>query len=102
VGEVAGRLADVTIITAEDPRTESLDEIMAQIAAGLEHVGRREGSDYYRVGDRAEAIAQAVRLARPEDLVIICGKGHERSMCFGETEVPWSDQEAARRALRET
>ena len=102
MGEVAGRLADVTVVTAEDPRTERLDEIMAQIAAGLGHVGRREGSDYYRVGDRAEAIAQAVRLARPEDLVIICGKGHERSMCFGETEVPWSDQEAARRALRET
>jgi UDP-N-acetylmuramoyl-L-alanyl-D-glutamate--2,6-diaminopimelate ligase len=101
MGEVAGRLADVTVITAEDPRTESLDEIMAQIAAGLEHVGRREGADYHRIGDRAEAIAQAVRLARPEDLVIICGKGHERSMCFGETEVPWSDKEAARRALRE-
>lgn len=102
MGEVAARLADITVITAEDPRTESLDEIMAQIAAGLEHAGRREGADYYRVGDRAEAIAQAVRLARPDDLVIICGKGHERSMCFGETEVPWSDQEAARRALRET
>jgi UDP-N-acetylmuramoyl-L-alanyl-D-glutamate--2,6-diaminopimelate ligase len=102
MGEVAGRLADVTVITAEDPRTESLDEIMAQIAAGLERAGRREGADYYRIGDRAAAIVQAVRLARPEDLVIICGKGHERSMCFGETEVPWSDQEAARRALRET
>jgi len=101
LGEVAARLADITIITAEDPRTESLDEIMAQIAAGLERAGRREGADYYRIGDRAEAIAQAVRLARPKDLVIICGKGHERSMCFGETEVPWSDQEAARRALRE-
>jgi len=101
MGEVAARLADVTIITAEDPRTESLDEIMAQIAAGLERAGRREGADYYRIGDRAAAIAQAVRLARPHDLVIICGKGHERSMCFGETEVPWSDQEAARGALRE-
>ncbi|MBM3135490.1 MAG: UDP-N-acetylmuramoyl-L-alanyl-D-glutamate--2,6-diaminopimelate ligase [Chloroflexi bacterium] len=101
LGEVAARLADVAIITAEDPRTEPLDEIMAQVAAGLERAGRREGTDYYRIGDRAAAIAQAVHLARPEDLVIICGKGHERSMCFGETEVPWSDQEAARRALRE-
>jgi len=101
LGEVAARLADVTVLTAEDPRTEPLDEIMAQIAAGLERAGRREGADYHRIGDRAAAIAQAVRLARPGDLVIICGKGHERSMCFGETEVPWSDQEAARRALRE-
>lgn len=101
MGQVSGRLADLTVITAEDPRTESLDDIMAQIATGCEQVGRREGvtEGYVRVGDRAEAIARAVDLAGPDDLVIVCGKGHERSMCFGSTEYPWSDQDAARQAL---
>ena len=101
MGEIAGRLADRIVITAEDPRTEDLNEIMAQIAAGCERAGRREGADYWRIGDRGEAIAFAVNLARPGDLVIVTGKGHERSMCFGTTEVPWSDHEAVREALRQ-
>ena len=99
MGGIAGRLADRIVITAEDPRTEDLDEIMAQIAAGCEKAGRREGADYWRIGDRGEAIAFAVNLAQPGDLVIVTGKGHERSLCFGTTEVPWSDHEAVGEAL---
>ncbi|MDY7041360.1 MAG: cyanophycin synthetase, partial [Chloroflexota bacterium] len=99
MGEIAGRLADRVVITAEDPRTEHLDTIMAEIAAGCEKAGRREGEGYWRVGDRAEAIAFAVRMARPGDLVIVTGKGHEQSMCFGTTEHPWSDHQAVREAL---
>jgi UDP-N-acetylmuramoyl-L-alanyl-D-glutamate--2,6-diaminopimelate ligase len=100
MGEIAARLADVTVITAEDPRTEPLEAIMAQIAAGVERAGAREGKDYYRIGDRAEAIAFAVNLARPGDTVVVTGKGHEQSMCFGTVEYPWSDHEALRKALR--
>lgn len=99
MGEIAGRLADRVVITAEDPRTESLDDIMASIARGCEKAGRREGEDYWRIGDRAEAIEFAIHRARPGDLVIVTGKGHERSMCFGTTEYPWSDHEAVRAAL---
>ena len=99
MGEIAGQLADRVVITAEDPRTEDLDDIMAQIAAGCEKAGRREGEDYWRIGDRGEAIAFAMRLARPGDLVIVTGKGHEQSMCFGTTEYPWSDHQAVREAL---
>ncbi|MBC7251207.1 MAG: UDP-N-acetylmuramoyl-L-alanyl-D-glutamate--2,6-diaminopimelate ligase [Anaerolineae bacterium] len=102
MGEIAGRLADRIVITAEDPRTEDLHDIMAQIAVGCERAGRREGEDYWRIGDRAEAIAFAVRLARPGDLVIVTGKGHEQSMCFGTTEYPWSDHQAVREALEAT
>ena len=102
MGEIAGTLADCTVITAEDPRTESLDEIMGQIARGCERAGRRERIDYWRIGDRAEAIQHAVDIARPGDLVIVTGKGHEQSMCFGTSEYPWSDHEAARAALRKT
>jgi UDP-N-acetylmuramoyl-L-alanyl-D-glutamate--2,6-diaminopimelate ligase len=94
MGEIAGRLADRVIITAEDPRTESLDDIMAEVANGCERAGRQEGHGYWRIGDRAEAIYTALGMARPGDLVIACGKGHERSMCFGTVEYPWSDQDA--------
>ncbi len=100
MGEIAGRLADVTIVTAEDPRTESLAAIVAQIAAGAEKAGAREGESYYRIGDRAEAIAFAVSLARPGDTVVVTGKGHERSMCFGSVERPWNDHDALRAALQ--
>ena len=99
MGEVAGKLADQIIVTAEDPRTESLAAINAQIVEGLERVGRRDCKDYFVVEDRAKAIELAIQLARPGDLVLVAGKGHERSMCFGTTEYPWSDQETLRQVL---
>jgi len=99
MGEISARLADVTVITAEDPRTESLDAIMAEVARGAEKAGAVEGQTYFRVPDRAEAIQLAVDLARPGDLVIACGKGHEQSMCFGAIEAPWSEHAAMRAAL---
>jgi UDP-N-acetylmuramoyl-L-alanyl-D-glutamate--2,6-diaminopimelate ligase len=100
MGEIAGRLADRVVITAEDPRTESLDDIMAHIALGCEKAGKREGEDYWRIGDRGEAVEFAIKMAQSGDLVIVAGKGHEQSMCFGTTEYPWSDHEAVRAALK--
>ncbi len=97
MGQISGRLADYTIITAEDPRTEEVLDICAEIEAGvLEHAG----ADRYRiVADRAEAIRQGVAMAQEGDIVVAFGKGHERSMCYGETEYPWSDQAAMLAAL---
>jgi UDP-N-acetylmuramoyl-L-alanyl-D-glutamate--2,6-diaminopimelate ligase len=100
MGEISGRLADVTVLTAEDPRTESLEGILDEIAVGVEKAGGIEGKDYFRVADRAEAIQFAVDLAQASDLVIACGKGHEQSMCYGTVETPWSEHEALRAALR--
>jgi UDP-N-acetylmuramoyl-L-alanyl-D-glutamate--2,6-diaminopimelate ligase len=100
MGAVSAQLADLTVITAEDPRTESLTDIMAESAAACENEGRREGIDFWQIADRGEALRFAVELARPGDVVIACGKGHEQSMCFGATEYPWDDREALRRALR--
>ena len=100
MGEVAGRAADKIIVTAEDPRTESLDEIMEVTAQALIAQGRVEGVDFWRVPDRGEALARACALARPGDVVLACGKGHEQSMCFGEIEYPWDDREAMRAALQ--
>ncbi len=100
MGEIGARLADVTVLTAEDPRTESLDAILTEIARGAERAGAIEGQSYFRIPNRAEAIQFAVDLAQPGDLVIACGKGHEQSMCFGTEERPWSEHEALRAALR--
>jgi UDP-N-acetylmuramoyl-L-alanyl-D-glutamate--2,6-diaminopimelate ligase len=99
MGEIAGRLADVTVMTAEDPRTESLDAILDEMSRGAERAGAVQGQSYYRVPDRVEAIQFAVDLARPGDLVIACGKGHEQSMCYGTVETPWSEHAALRSAL---
>jgi UDP-N-acetylmuramoyl-L-alanyl-D-glutamate--2,6-diaminopimelate ligase len=55
----------------------------------------------FRVPDRGEAIRLAVRMARPGDIVLACGKGHEQSMCFGTTEYAWDDRVALRAALAE-
>lgn len=100
MGEIAGRLADMTVLTAEDPRTEDVNDIIEQISVGCRKAGGREGKTFFRVPDRREAIKFAVGLAKKDDIVVICGKGHERSMCFGTTEISWSDQEEARKALR--
>jgi UDP-N-acetylmuramoyl-L-alanyl-D-glutamate--2,6-diaminopimelate ligase len=100
MGEIAGRLADQVVITAEDPRTESLEAIMEEIARGCRHAGREEGRDFRRVGDRGQAIAQALEMAQAGDVVIVTGKGHEASMCFGTTETPWSDHRAISEALQ--
>ena len=101
MAETSADLADISILTAEDPRTESLAGILAEMAKGAESHGAIEGKTFFRVPDRGEAIRTAVRMAQPGDLVIACGKGHEQSMCFGETEYPWDDRTAMKSALAE-
>lgn len=97
MGQVSGRLADFTVITAEDPRTESLDAINQEIAKGVLEFTSHD--NFVIVADRSLAIERAVDMAEAGDVVAAFGKGHERSMCFGTTEYPWSDQQAMREAL---
>ena len=101
MAEVSAELADLTILTAEDPRTESLDGILQEMADGVISKGGIEEQGFWRVPDRGEAIRFALQLAKPEDVVMVCGKGHEQSMCFGETEFPWDDRTAMLAALSE-
>jgi len=101
MAETSAELADLTVLTAEDPRTESLDGILEEMAAGAKSMGGREGETFWRVPDRGEAIKFALRLAQPGDIVLSCGKGHEQSMCFGTTEYLWDDRTAMRAALAE-
>jgi UDP-N-acetylmuramoyl-L-alanyl-D-glutamate--2,6-diaminopimelate ligase len=101
MAEVSASLADLTILTAEDPRIEPLDQILADMALGAESQHGVEGQTFWRIPDRGEAIRFAVRQARPGDVVIACGKGHEQSMAFGAKEYAWDDRVAMRAALAE-
>ncbi len=101
MAETSIELADLSVLTAEDPRTESLDGILEEMAAGARSKSGREGETFWRVADRGKAIKFALRLAREGDIVLSCGKGHEQSMCFGNTEYLWDDRTAMKAALAE-
>lgn len=102
MAEVSAQIADMTILTAEDPRTESLDQILEMMAQGAISKGGIEHKTFIRVSDRGEALYVACQMATEGDIVIACGKGHEQSMCFGVIEYPWDDRDALRAALRGT
>lgn len=100
MGETAARLANRIVLTAEDPRSEEVDQIIEEIAVGCRRGGAEEGESFFKVPDRQKAINLAIQeLAQKGDWVLLCGKGHEKSMCYGDTELPWSDQEAVEEAL---
>ncbi len=99
MGRAAAELADYAVLTAEDPRTESLDAILEAIAEGCRQGGWIEGERFERIRDRGAAIARGVALAKPGDVLLVCGKGHERSMCFGDVEYEWDDRAALMLAL---
>ena len=99
MGIVAGKLADNIYITAEDPRTESAEAIIDEIAAGCLQEGREEGADFYKIPNREEAIEKAILSAQDGDTVITCGKAHETTMCYGTHELPWSEYKVVQNAL---
>lgn len=88
MGEIAGRLADRTILTADNPKHEDLDAILDDIEVGL----RPTGGSWERIVDRAEAIGRAVERSKPGDVILIAGKGHERYQIVGNAFVPYSDR----------
>jgi UDP-N-acetylmuramoyl-L-alanyl-D-glutamate--2,6-diaminopimelate ligase len=95
MGEIAARLADLAIVTSDNPRSEEPDAIVAEVAAGA------AGGAVEREVDRRAAIARAVGLAQPGDIVVIAGKGHEQGQEFaGGRKEPFDDVTVAREALR--
>lgn len=99
MGRIAARLVDRAIVTAEDPRRESLAQIYADITSRIASQGSMI-KKIVREDDRAKAIELAVKMARPGDMVVATGKGHEKSMNIGGVEYPWSDREAIEKAIR--
>ena len=89
MGKIAGRLADRTFLTADNPKHEDPDAILDEIEAGL----RPTGGGWERIVDRAEAIGRAVERAKPGDVILVAGKGHERYQIVGDAFVPYSDRD---------
>jgi UDP-N-acetylmuramoyl-L-alanyl-D-glutamate--2,6-diaminopimelate ligase len=100
MGEVAGRLADVVVVTDEDPRGEDRVAICEQIAAGAEQSGARRGATLHVIPDRTEAIAFALGGAAPGDTVLCAGKGHESSIITATGSVTWDERAVVERILR--
>ena len=101
MGETAARYDDVMILTEEDYRTEDPKKIMTDIEFGAKKVlgSEKQALVIRKIVNRQEAIREAIKMAKPEDLIILTGKGHEKSLCRGQTEEPWSEHEAVAEAL---
>jgi UDP-N-acetylmuramoyl-L-alanyl-D-glutamate--2,6-diaminopimelate ligase len=98
MGEIAARMADVALVTSDNPRSEDPEQIVAEILAGAEEATHARVRSTV---DRAEAILQALELARGGDVVVIAGKGHEQGQEFaGGVKVPFDDVTVAREGLR--
>ena len=93
MGRIAAELADVAIVTSDNPRSEDPDAIIAEILAGA-------GTGVEVEPDRAAAIERAIAIAQPGDVVVIAGKGHEQGQEFADRTVPFDDREVARQALQ--
>lgn len=99
MGEAAARLADVVVVTDDNPRSEDPGVIRAAILDGAMPVAAHRGSTVREVGDRADAIMMAVALARPGDIVVVLGKGHESGQEVSGVVTPFDDADILRQAL---
>ena len=99
MGRVSAELADVTVVTDEDPRLEDPRAINEAIADGARSAGGVDGESLLVIDDRREAIARAIGMAREGDVLLLAGKGHETSILYGTDKLPWDDREVARDAL---
>jgi UDP-N-acetylmuramoyl-L-alanyl-D-glutamate--2,6-diaminopimelate ligase len=100
MGAVAGRLSDLIVVTSDNPRSEDPNRIIEEIQRGITADTRKDaGQRLLTIADRGAAIAKAIELARPGDLVLIAGKGHEKYQVIGDRVLPFDDVAVAREAL---
>ena len=96
MGAIASRDASIAIVTSDNPRTEDPEAILDEMMAGV-----REGARCLRIADRAQAIRTAVMLARPNDIILVAGKGHETYQIVGREKRHFDDREELAAAFRE-
>ena len=99
MGAVAARLSDVVVITSDNPRSEDPAKIIEEIKRGIQMPPDRETTPFFAMIDRREAINFAIKTAQPGDLVLLAGKGHEKTQVIGDQELPFNEVEIAREAL---
>ncbi|MCL4418622.1 UDP-N-acetylmuramoyl-L-alanyl-D-glutamate--2,6-diaminopimelate ligase [Patescibacteria group bacterium] len=95
LGEISSQYCNILILTAEDPRKEDVNKIIAEIEVGI----KKEQCEVIRIPDRREAIQAAIQMAKKGDLVLITGKAQEGSMNYGKGEEPWSEFSAVEEGL---
>jgi UDP-N-acetylmuramoyl-L-alanyl-D-glutamate--2,6-diaminopimelate ligase len=100
MGRAAARLADVVVVTDEDPRGEDRLAIVEEIAAAAEAAGAARGTALHLIPDRAQAVDFAIGRASPGDTVLLAGKGHERTIETASGPVPWDERAEAEAVLR--
>ncbi|MFN2483981.1 MAG: UDP-N-acetylmuramoyl-L-alanyl-D-glutamate--2,6-diaminopimelate ligase [Candidatus Limnocylindria bacterium] len=100
MGRIAAELADIVIVTDEDPRLEDRDAINKAIADGARAAGALDGANLWVIADRRDAIRHAVGLLREGDVLLLAGKGHEGSIFYGTEKAWWDEREVARQELR--
>ncbi len=102
MGKESSLFADIIILTAEDPRSESIEKITKEIESGIMNyeLWKKKGK-LFEVSDRQKAISQAIDMAKKGDFVLLTGKSHERSMNYGKGEESWNEHEAVNKALWE-
>ncbi|MBI4557473.1 MAG: UDP-N-acetylmuramoyl-L-alanyl-D-glutamate--2,6-diaminopimelate ligase [Candidatus Hydrogenedentes bacterium] len=96
---VAAALADLSILTSDNPRTEDPERILLDIETGMQRVGKKKNIDYLVFVNRAEAIRRAIDTAQAGDFVMIAGKGHEDYQILGTQRIHFDDREVARDVL---
>lgn len=101
-GEIAGKFADIVVVTEEDDRDVDGNQIMEEIAVGARKAGKKDGETLHLILNREEAIGFAMTQATsPDDVVVLLGKGHEKTIERADGEYPWNEAEVARAALQE-
>jgi UDP-N-acetylmuramoyl-L-alanyl-D-glutamate--2,6-diaminopimelate ligase len=100
LGALAGQLADIVIVTNEDPYDDDPKLIIDQVAAGVLNVGKALGKNLFKIEERRQAIGRALSMAGSGDIVFITGKGCEQAICLaGGVKMPWDDRRAVREEL---
>jgi len=104
LGALAGKFADVVIVTNEDPYTEDPVKIIEEVAGGVPRGANPSkqkiyGENFFKILDRRKAIEKAINMAYKDDIVLITGKGAEECMVVGPEKIPWSDRKIAREVL---
>jgi len=94
MARAASSLSDITVVTSDNPRTEDPQTILDEVASGL-----ADGQESVKIIDRREAVKYAIDHAKPGDIVVIAGKGHENYQIIGRTKYPMDDRDLAREAL---
>jgi UDP-N-acetylmuramoyl-L-alanyl-D-glutamate--2,6-diaminopimelate ligase len=97
MGSVAGKMSDYCIITSDNPRSEEPIEIIRQIEPGIKHTG----CDYICIENRRDAIKYALKMAKPDDIVLLAGKGHETYQVLKDRTINFDERDIVEELLRE-